>query len=147
MAERTPPPSGVVVVGTWERFPVAFVDEGRSRRAFTTGPEYGKREGGANVRSSDNRDLQRRQRGLPLYLHVGPSGDVWTGDAIFAAKHLQPDYVKSVSLEGEAEAMIENDGSLLVETLESRLDWTQEIYDTGTLPAALRQQFLDQSQE
>mmetsp|Transcript_19561 Transcript_19561/g.39622 ORF Transcript_19561/g.39622 Transcript_19561/m.39622 type:complete len:134 (-) Transcript_19561:533-934(-) len=30
------------------------------------------------------------------YLHVAPDGDWWTGTEIFAAKHLQPDYVRSV---------------------------------------------------
>ena len=31
-----------------------------------------------------------------LFLHVSPSGDCWTGQEIFAAKHLQPDYVRSI---------------------------------------------------
>ena len=53
-----------------------------------------------------------------LYLHVPPSGDVWTGHEMFAAKHLQPDYVKSVSLEGEAPVIV--DGTLLIELLEER---------------------------
>jgi hypothetical protein len=79
--------------------------------------------------SSDNKK--------PLYLHVGPSGDVWTGDSIFAAKHLQPDYVKSVSLEGEPPAIAE--GNILIEVLEERSDWAQEVYDSGKLPDALRE--------
>jgi hypothetical protein len=33
-----------------------------------------------------------------LFLHIGPSGDCWTGTTIFAAKHLQPGYVKSIPL-------------------------------------------------
>ncbi|KAL7545246.1 hypothetical protein ACHAWF_013561 [Thalassiosira exigua] len=32
------------------------------------------------------------------YFHVSPSGDWWTGPSIFAAKHLQPDYVKSIPM-------------------------------------------------
>lgn len=30
------------------------------------------------------------------YLHVAPCGDHWVGSSIFAAKHLQPDYVRSI---------------------------------------------------
>lgn len=49
-----------------------------------------------------------------LYLHIGPSGDCWTGASIFAAKHLQPDYVKSIELPAnipteEIEPILEND--------------------------------------
>lgn len=33
-----------------------------------------------------------------LYLHIGPAGDFWTGSTIFAAKHLQQDYVRSIAL-------------------------------------------------
>eukprot|EP00554_Chaetoceros_debilis_P014737 CAMPEP_0194111998 /NCGR_PEP_ID=MMETSP0150-20130528/10862_1 /TAXON_ID=122233 /ORGANISM="Chaetoceros debilis, Strain MM31A-1" /LENGTH=88 /DNA_ID=CAMNT_0038801563 /DNA_START=55 /DNA_END=321 /DNA_ORIENTATION=- len=33
-----------------------------------------------------------------LYLHVAPCGDYWTGHEVFAAKHLQPDYVKSIPI-------------------------------------------------
>jgi len=71
-----------------------------------------------------------------LYLHVGPSGDSWTGDAIFAAKHNQPGYVKSVPLIGED---YNDEGSLLVEILEENPEWAQEIYDTERLPEALLQ--------
>ena len=31
-----------------------------------------------------------------LYLHIAPCGDYWSGHEVFAAKHLQPDYVKSI---------------------------------------------------
>lgn len=94
------------------------------------------------VSSTSNKGDTSRCSNSPLYLHVGPSGDVWTGESIFAAKHLQPDYVKSVSLEGEPAAMMENDGSLLTEILESRLDWALEIYDRECLPDALREYIL-----
>ncbi|KAL7466364.1 hypothetical protein ACHAXS_006662 [Conticribra weissflogii] len=33
-----------------------------------------------------------------IYFHVSPSGDWWTGPPIFAAKHLQPDYVRSIPI-------------------------------------------------
>ena len=31
-----------------------------------------------------------------VYLHIAPCGDYWSGHEVFAAKHLQPDYVKSI---------------------------------------------------
>jgi hypothetical protein len=60
----------------------------------------------------------------PLYLHVGPSGDCWTGASIFAAKHLQPDYVKSIKLPSnvsseEIEQLLEND-----------IELAKQIYDS-----------------
>lgn len=66
-----------------------------------------------------------------LYLHVGPSGDCWTGASIFAAKHLQPDYVKSIPL--PLNICVES----LVEELEEDISLTQQIYDEGALPSRL----------
>ena len=76
-----------------------------------------------------------------LYLHVGPCGDFWTGRSIFAAKHLQPGYVKSVELDKSL------DVDALLELLEEGDDngddsggdasWTRMIYDEGTLPSDL----------
>ena len=64
-----------------------------------------------------------------VYLHVGPSGDCWTGSSIFAAKHLQPDYVKSVPLDMSVEHQ-----ERLVDILEERTDLAHQIYDTGRIP-------------
>jgi hypothetical protein len=75
-----------------------------------------------------------------LYLHVGPCGDYWTGRSIFAAKHLQPGYVKSVELDKSL------DVDVLLELLEEEdngddgggdASWTRMIYDEGTLPSDL----------
>jgi hypothetical protein len=63
-----------------------------------------------------------------LYLHVGPSGDCWTGHSIFAAKHLQPDYVKSVKLEPDICV------DTLLEVLEENDDWARQVYDDEALP-------------
>ncbi len=75
-----------------------------------------------------------------LFLHVGPSGDFWTGRSIFAAKHLQPGYVRSVELDGsiDADALLE----LLEEEEEEDDDggdasWTRTFYDEGALPPDL----------
>ena len=71
----------------------------------------------------------------PVFLHVGPSGDCWTGSSIFAAKHLQPDYVKSIPLPDETICV-----ETLVEVLEEDSKLAQEIYDEGTLPKVLLDQ-------
>jgi hypothetical protein len=69
---------------------------------------------------------------------VGPSGDFWTGHSIFAAKHLQPDYVKSVKLDETL------DVDKLLELLEDNGDeWTRTIYDEEVLP----QELLDRLHE
>ena len=80
--------------------------------------------------------------GKTLYLHVGPSGDCWTGDSIFAAKHLQPDYVKSIPLltvnnsetdDDDIQQKIDN----LLEVLEDDQELTANIYDTESIPSDL----------
>lgn len=68
-----------------------------------------------------------------LFLHVGPSGDCWTGSSLFAAKHLQPDYVRSIAL---PEGLSLND--LLLE-LEGDIRLAQEVYDRGAIPESLLQ--------
>lgn len=82
-----------------------------------------------------------------IYLHVGPSGDCWIGDAIFAAKHNQPGYVKSIALFDDSNVgckdttmgIHEDEGSLLIEVLEEHPEWAQEIYDTECFPQSLQQ--------
>jgi hypothetical protein len=82
-----------------------------------------------------------------IYLHVGPSGDSWIGDAIFAAKHNQPGYVKSIALINDDNTNYkhtiigdnEDKGSRLIEVLEEHPEWAQEIYDTECFPESLRQ--------
>ena len=79
-----------------------------------------------------------------LFLHVSPSGDVWTGYSLFAAKHLQPNYVKSLPLDSEISG---DQAELLLELLEDNLndggDWAQSIYDEGYLPKELVDAFED----
>lgn len=68
-----------------------------------------------------------------VYLHVGPSGDCWTGSSLFAAKHLEPEYVTSIPLPPDTcldtlmEALEEEDNVKLM----------QQVYDTGVLPPHL----------
>ncbi|VEU39751.1 unnamed protein product [Pseudo-nitzschia multistriata] len=93
------------------------------------------------------RDATDSSEEKKIYLHVGPSGDGWIGDAIFAAKHNQPGYVKSIPLTSNDLIRTDDDndsdnveGSLLIEILEENPHWAQEIYDTERLPKALKQQ-------
>jgi hypothetical protein len=67
----------------------------------------------------------------PLYLHVGPSGECWTGDEIFAAKHFQPDYVKSILLPPNV------DPTRVLEVVEADVKLGQRIYDEARLPPSL----------
>ena len=70
-----------------------------------------------------------------VYLHVGPSGDCWTGSSLFAAKHLPPDYVKSVPLvTGNTTSVPVDQQERIVELLEERADLAQQVYDTGSIP-------------
>jgi len=69
------------------------------------------------------------------------SGDWWTGPSIFAAKHLQPDYVKSIPIPTcfDPNKHFSEDE----DETESGLSWKEkeqllhQIYDEGKLPAHL----------
>jgi hypothetical protein len=69
-----------------------------------------------------------------VFLHVGPSGDCWTGSSIYAAKHLQPDYVKSIPI--PSHVCID----ILLGILEEDTTLAQQIYDDGLLPPNLIQE-------
>lgn len=77
-----------------------------------------------------------------LYLHVGPSGDCWTGHNVFAAKHLQPDYVKSVDISSAIASV-----DYLLELLEDHPTWAQDIYDTEALPKELVKMIEEEKEE
>jgi len=76
-----------------------------------------------------------------MYLHLGPSGDCWTGDSIFAAKHLQPDYVRSIPLKSGTCT------DTLLEVLEENENWAQEIYDTQSFPSDLMHRLKEEGTE
>lgn len=69
-----------------------------------------------------------------VFLHVGPSGDCWTGSSIYAAKHLQPDYVKSIPI--PSHVCTES----LLRILEGDATLAQQIYDDERLPPNLIQE-------
>lgn len=49
---------------------------------------YDKRNRAENLGSGDE----------DIYLHISPDGDYWISGEIFAAKHLQPEYVRSIPM-------------------------------------------------
>ena len=84
-----------------------------------------------------------------IYLHIGPGGDCWIGEEIFAAKHNQTGYVKSIVLNNIYHTNYQqknigtkvDKGSLLIEILEDHPEWAQEIYDTESFPETLLHHF------
>lgn len=77
--------------------------------------------------SEDRFDEFNKER----FLHISPAGDTWIGDKIFAAKHLQSGYIRSIQineLDLEVEEYIEEYCNGL-----SRAD-LEAIYDTGKVP-------------
>ena len=99
------------------------------------------------------------------YLHIGPSyGDYWIGDSIFAAKHLQPDYVKSIKLSNNIDVdrllQVLDEEQEKQEKQEDEIDTTAEendgfkptpttssrdIYDTGIIPKYILEKSYRQS--
>jgi hypothetical protein len=79
---------------------------------------------------------QDRSKKDTLYLHVAPDGDHWISGELFAAKHLQPDYVKSILIPNEIEMNI-------LKTIEDfeNVDGfdvlMKDVYDTGDLSRLL----------
>jgi hypothetical protein len=118
--------------------------------------------------------ISENKKNPPLYLHVGPSGDCWTGHSIFAAKNNQPGYIKSIPLmKLQQVLMVCNDGSednddddvddddneddeeeetpsvlgdILIEILEQSPEWAHEIYDTECIPKKLQQYLLEEEE-
>jgi hypothetical protein len=116
-----------------------FPRETNQSFTFATTPIGSKAQEESSTTASDN----TTQKSKTVFLHVGPSGDCWTGDSIFAAKHLQPDYVRSISL-AEDEMMMaflddDNDDTtdILLALLDENDDWAREIYDTKKFPSEL----------
>ncbi len=66
------------------------------------------------------------------FLHLSPSGDVWIGDEMFAAKHLQTGYLRSIHISAKEDTLLEE---RVEEWCNSApLSQLQDIYDTGRLP-------------
>mmetsp|Transcript_705 Transcript_705/g.1166 ORF Transcript_705/g.1166 Transcript_705/m.1166 type:complete len:152 (+) Transcript_705:113-568(+) len=76
-----------------------------------------------------------------VYFHISPSGDWWTGPSIFAAKHLQPDYVKSIPIPKDFDPCKhfseDEDESESVMSWKEKQQLLHKIYDEGQLPAHL----------
>jgi hypothetical protein len=97
--------------------------------------DQGQRQSWQSTYRGENKDTNKNDSKAILYLHIGPSGDCWTGHSIFAAKHLQPDYVRSVALppnfrsDEHVEALLEAIGE------DSTLQ--HQIYDDEEIPESL----------
>ncbi len=70
-----------------------------------------------------------------LFLHVAPGGDWWIAPDLFAAKHLQSGYVRSVPL-GQSEVLDIDFVNEFVQELS--LADILRLYDTGEVPEQLR---------
>ena len=73
------------------------------------------------------------------HLHIAPDGDWWTSEdaEIYAAKHLQPDYVRSLPIDNE-------EIIFFLETYQNQEQltiWMQNAYDTKSLPFELQTEF------
>ncbi len=61
-----------------------------------------------------------------IFVHISPSGDFWLGEAIFAAKHLSSDYLRSIPLQPGSDAdQVEKQMQKLT------ISQLQAIYDSG----------------
>lgn len=67
-----------------------------------------------------------------VYLHIGPSGDFWTGTSIFAAKHLQHDYVRSIELPNHINI---DQLTEILDNLDNLIQ--QSIYDHSIIPHSI----------
>jgi hypothetical protein len=84
--------------------------------------------------------------GGEIYLHVGPGGECWTGAEVFAAKHLQPGYVKSILLPSRTTTDPTNEADdceyssslaeQIVERVERDAKLGQRIYDEERIPVS-----------
>ena len=72
------------------------------------------------------------------YLHIAPDGDYWTGYEIFAAKHLQPDYVRSVPIPPPDDFDVEKWlDTTFGDDKKKQTEALQKIYDEGKLPSGV----------
>jgi hypothetical protein len=117
-------------------------------------------EGGRAHAAADD-DISNNNKKNALYLHIGPSGDCWTGPSLFAAKHLEPGYVRSILLpttplssggrrddDGDAnnntagvnleeDEQVAASAAIVVERIEQDVNLQKQIYDHGLIPAEL----------
>jgi hypothetical protein len=74
------------------------------------------------------------------YIWLLGSGDWWTGPSIFAAKHLQPDFVKSIPIPEEfdpSKYFSEDEDDENHMSWEEKQQLLHQIYDEGKFPSHL----------
>mmetsp|Transcript_39478 Transcript_39478/g.118506 ORF Transcript_39478/g.118506 Transcript_39478/m.118506 type:complete len:180 (-) Transcript_39478:1764-2303(-) len=82
-------------------------------------------------------DRRRRQQ---LYLHIAPCGDHWTSPELFAAKHLQPDYVRSIPVPDNFDA----EDAFFGEEDDGGEEVIRRAYDEGSIPDDILRRFEDE---
>lgn len=100
------------------------------------------------VTENDEKQQTPTKNSMVLYLHVGPSGDCWIGESIFAAKHLQPDYVKSIPI--PESLMVHKDHQNVIDLLVKCIETSnqaiqQKIYDDSAIPEFIIEHVLSSS--
>lgn len=91
-------------------------------RTSSSSPEYQSHDGKRREKSKHESQI--------IYLHIAPCGDFWTGDEVFAAKHLQPDYVKSIPIPSNISVELLSK----LETVEDDFDnILKDVYDSGDI--------------
>jgi hypothetical protein len=99
-----------------------------SIRSFSTGIDIEHKRGLPPLERA-GKDAPASER---IFVHISPSGDFWLGEAIFAAKHLSSDYLRSIPLQSGSDAdQVERQMEKLTT---SQL---QAIYDSGDLQRCL----------
>ena len=68
------------------------------------------------------------------FLHVAPDGDWWTGPELFAAKHLEPDYVRSIPINHPHSIEDIEDWIESMDDEEEQQKILRNIYDTKVMP-------------
>ena len=107
-----------------------------SKRTCAMNLGHGQRQNWQSTNAlGGNKDTNKNDSKTTIYLHIGPSGDCWTGHSIFAAKHLQPDYVRSVPLPPN----FQNDEHVeaLLEAIGEDSTLQHQIYDETKIPISL----------
>ena len=109
--------------------PISF-----AMRSFASANQSDVTSGGSKRKSTSGDATTRTSpKSKQRYLHIAPDGDWWTGDEIFAAKHLQPDYVRSVQIPSQfdVEEWLE---LTFGDDDEKQTQAMQRIYDEQILP-------------
>mmetsp|Transcript_17560 Transcript_17560/g.27350 ORF Transcript_17560/g.27350 Transcript_17560/m.27350 type:complete len:120 (-) Transcript_17560:1007-1366(-) len=108
----------IAMMNYWISFPRILLAKRLPAQRRLVGVRY------SHEASCSNRteNTTKTTKNKTLFLHIAPCGDWWTGHEIYAAKHLQPDYVRSVEIPPSFDPEQLTDKQRM------------GIYDTGSFP-------------